>query len=100
MHTLIIRFAIALMLIFAPGTAAHAAGVINIVSCQTLTTPNTVYRLTTDLTSCGDCLVVAADKITIDLQRRSITASTACSGMGAAITDLGTGRDVVVVKNG
>ena len=49
-------------------SVASAAGALNITSCQTLSTPNAVYKLTADLTSCGDCLVVASNRITIDLQ--------------------------------
>jgi hypothetical protein len=84
--------------------AAHAAGAVNIDSCQTLSTANTVYKLTADLTSCGTCLVVANDRITIDLQGHSI--SSTCpgkAGSGSAISagdGVTTPRDLVVIRNG
>jgi parallel beta-helix repeat protein len=83
-------------------SAAHAAGTVNIDSCQTLSIPNTVYKLTANLVSCGDCLVVAADGITIDLQGHVIT-TPGCPPDGppfAAITDLGLTHDRIVVRNG
>ena len=78
-------------------SVASAAGALNITSCQTLSTPNTVYKLTADLTSCGNCLVVANDRITIDLQGHSITGDCESS---AGVTDGGMARDWTVVKNG
>jgi parallel beta-helix repeat protein len=78
-------------------SVAGAAGAVNIASCQTLSTPNTVYNLTADLTSCGDCLVVANNRITIDLQGHSITG--ACEN-SAGVTDGGIARHLTVVKNG
>jgi len=78
---------------------ASAAGAVNISACGTLGTYGATYRLTTDLTSCGVCVVVANNQITIGLQGHSITAGTACSGIGAAITDLATGCDVAVRSN-
>jgi Right handed beta helix region len=76
--------------------AAHAAGVVNISACQTLSIPNTTYKLTADLdpATATDCLVVAADKITIDMQGHTI------SGAMAAITDQLTAYDVITIKNG
>ena len=78
--------------------AAHAAGVINIDSCQFLTTPGTTYKLTTDLSSCGDCLAVLADRVTVDLQGHSITST--CEDFGSAVTDFGVPRDLIVIKDG
>jgi len=80
--------------------AAHAAGVVNIDSCQFLTTPGTTYKLTTDLSSCGDCLAVLADRVTVDLQGHSITST--CDDFGRAVTDFGVTRDAasIVIKNG
>lgn len=77
------------------GADRASAGVIS--ACQTLSDFNTVYKLDTDLTSCGDCLVVANNKITIDLQGHSITST--CPGGFSAITDLA-GFDLITVKNG
>jgi hypothetical protein len=78
-------------------SVASAAGAVNIASCQTLSTPNTVYKLTTNLRRCGDCLVVANNRITIDLQGHSITGQ--CKN-SAGVTDRGITRDSTVVKNG
>jgi hypothetical protein len=78
------------------GADRASAGVIS--ACQTLSDFNTVYKLDTDLTSCGDCLVVANNKITIDLQGHSITST--CTGSGWGITDLGGIFDLITVKNG
>ena len=78
-------------------SAASAAGAVYISSCQTLSTSNAVYKLTADLASCGDCLVVASNRITIDLQGHSITGDCESS---AGVTDGGIARDWTVVKNG
>ena len=91
-----VTLALAAALTWAP--AAHAAGAVNIDSCQTLSIPNTVYKLTARLRSCGDCLVVGANRITIDMQGNSIDSS--CEGGDAGITDHGVSYDQVVVKNG
>jgi|SRR5215471_4427101 len=77
---------------------AGAAGVVDLVACGTLRDSGTVYRLTADLTSCDDCLIVAANQITIDLQGHSITAALPCEN--SAITDRNDGRDLITVKNG
>jgi Right handed beta helix region len=80
--------------------AADAQGVINITSCQTLSIPNTVYRLTADLSSSGgDCLTVAADRITIDLQGHSITGPGVFPNRAIG-DDSSQPRDVIVIKNG
>ena len=63
-----IAVTIALVAALTWASAATAAGAVNISSCQTLSSPNTVYNLTANLTRCGDCLVVANSRITIDLQ--------------------------------
>lgn len=79
-------------------TDARAASAVNISTCQTLSTPNTVYKLTADLTSCGDCLIVSTDRITVDLQGHTITST--CPGTGAAITDQGASHDLTTVRAG
>jgi len=91
--------AVTVTLVAALGWAslAGAAGAVDISSCQPLSTPNTVYKLTANLTRCGDCLVVASDRITIDLQGHSITGQ--CKN-SAGVTDRGVARDSTVVKNG
>ena len=76
---------------------ADADGAVNIDTCQTLSAPNTVYKLTADITGCGLCMIVAADRITIDMQGHSITSS--CESL-PAITDLEKGFDLITVKNG
>jgi parallel beta helix pectate lyase-like protein len=89
----------AIVVALAGADRASAAGAVLISTCQTLTDTNTTYKLTTDLTSCNDCLVVATSKITIDLQGHSIT-NTVCPGSNAAISDQGSKFDLIVVKNG
>src|SRR5262245_55408484 len=94
--------AVTLVLAAAPIWAndAHAAGAVNIASCQVLDIPNTTYKLTANLTSSSDCLIVAGDRITIDLQGHSITGTDLAVFGFAAITDFGQARDLIVVKNG
>ena len=81
-------------------TVADAAGAVNIMACQTLSTPNTVYKLATDLSSCDTCLIIAADRVTIDLQGRSITSTCPNSLNTAAITDQKNPFNLITVKNG
>jgi hypothetical protein len=58
------------------------------------------YRVTQDLSSCNEtCLIVANDRITIDLQGHRI-ASDCPDNFGAGITDAGVARDSITVKNG
>jgi hypothetical protein len=100
MHKWSIRIAlmaVAIVTALAGADRASAAGAVNIDSCQTLSIPNTVYKLTTDLTSCGFCLIVAADRITMDMQGHSITSP--CQSL-PGITDLEKGFDLITVKNG
>jgi len=102
MHKWSIRISlivVALATALAGADQARAAGAVPISACQTLSTANTTYELTTDLTSCGSCLIVAANRITIDLQGHSIT-NTGCLGSNAAITDQLVPFDVITVKNG
>jgi len=100
MHKWSIRIALmalAIVTTLAAADRASAAGVVLIDACQTLSTANTVYKLTADLHICNDCLVVANDKITIDLQGHSIRSI--CGNIGGAVVNLGD-RDAIVVKNG
>jgi hypothetical protein len=78
-------------------THASADGAANFSTCQTLSSPNTTYRLTTDLTSCETCLVVGAERITIDLQGHSITST--CGPTNDGIVNSGA-QDLIVIKNG
>ena len=95
----VIVLAVALVTALAGAHQARAAGAVLIDACQTLSDANTTYKLTTNLTSCDDCLIVAADKITIDLQGHSIT-NTGCPGFNVAITARGASLDVITIKNG
>jgi hypothetical protein len=87
----VIVLAIALVTALAGADRASAAGAVPISTCQTLSDANTTYRLTTNLTSCNSCLscdsclIVANDRITIDLQGHSIT-NKGCPGFQEAIT--------------
>jgi hypothetical protein len=90
--------AVAAVAVLTWATAASAL-VIEIDSCQTLSVPGAAYRLTDDIFACGDCLIVGADRISIDLQEFFIVQEEGCFG-GAAVTDGGIKRDVVVVRNG
>lgn len=76
-------------------TQSHAAGAVNIATCQTLDSPNTTYKLTADLESCETCFVFAADRITLDLQGYSITST--CTRVNDGIRG---NRDLSVIKNG
>jgi len=95
---LIAGIAVVIVASLAGADRASAAGTVNISSCQTLSQFGTVYRLTTDLSICGNCLIVANDQITIDLQGHSITST--CAGSDVGIYDGATRRDGVVVRNG
>ena len=97
----VVVMAVAIVTALAGADRASAGGVKIISACQTLSDFNTVYKLATDLGSCGDCLFVTNSKITIDLQGHSI-ASTCPNGgkVGAAITDDFAPLDLITVKNG
>ena len=73
------RAALAMSLTIAWVTGASAL-VIGIDACQTLATFGATYRLTDDLFACGDCLIVAADRITIDLRGFEIVQDIGCFG--------------------
>ena len=90
--------AVTAVALFTWATAASAL-VIEINSCQTLSVPGAAYRVTDDIFACGDCLIVGADRISIDMQEFTIFQDEGCFG-GAAVTDGGVRRDVVVVRNG
>ncbi|MGV8162307.1 MAG: DUF4838 domain-containing protein [Candidatus Nanoarchaeia archaeon] len=49
----------------------------NISSCQTLISPSTTYKLTTDVSSTGTCFTISTLNVTIDCQGHKITYSTA-----------------------
>ena len=83
------------VLLGALASRAGADGAVNISACQTLSSPNTVYKLTTDLQSCATCFVITADRITLDLQGHSVTSS--CGQTNDGIRG---SRDLTVIKNG
>ena len=77
-----------------------AAAVIPLAACGVLDQTGETYNVTADLhASGGDCLVVGANRITINLQGHSIIQDQP-TPFGAGITDGGIARDVVVVRNG
>jgi len=79
---------------------ASAGAITRINSCGPLSTVGETYILTADLESCGDCLVVANNRITIDLAGRTIAGSCVDAAVGAGITDSGKARLGTIVKNG
>jgi hypothetical protein len=80
--------------------AGGAAAVVSIDTCRILDGFGETYNATADLHACGgDCLVVANDRITINLQGHSI-AQDCPTPFGAGVTDGGIARDVIVLKNG
>ena len=89
-------FAVLLTITWVTGASAQ---VIGIDTCQTLATFGATYRLTDDLFACGNCLIVAANRITIDLQGFEIVQDIGCFH-GAAITDGGVARELTTVRNG
>src|SRR5215470_9471982 len=91
----------AVLLALAWTTDTRGDGAVNIDACQTLSSPNTTYKVTGDLTSGsgGDCLTVAADRIIIDLQGHSLIGFPQTDGR-FGITDGDAAHDVVVIKNG
>lgn len=77
-----------------------AGAATRIDSCRTLSTAGETYVLNNDLSGCDSCLVVNADRITIDLAGHAISGILgACDG-SAGVTDGGTVRQGVTVKNG
>jgi parallel beta-helix repeat protein len=77
-----------------------AAAAVPLAACGTLDQFNQTYNLTADLhASGGDCLVVAADRITINLKGHSIIQDNP-TPFGAGVTDGGIARNLTVVKNG
>lgn len=77
-----------------------AAAAVPLAACGTLDQFNQTYNVTADLhASGGDCLVVSANRITINLQGHSIIQDLQTS-FGAGVTDGGIARDLTVVKNG
>ena len=78
----------------APAVLAAAAPD-SINNCRTITQPGS-YVVRDNLTGSGDCLVVQADFVTIDLNGVVMTGN----GTGNGITDQNAGRRGVTVRNG
>ncbi len=75
---------------------APAAAVTPVSACQPLDKAGETYVLTADITADGDCFVIDADRITLDLAGKTITGSGAGGGVGFA----GFNYTSTVVKNG
>lgn len=67
----------------------------SIRGCQTIGSPGS-YVLVRNLTATGDCLVVNADHVTIELQGFVMTGN----GTGSGVTDNGVPRTGIVLRNG
>ena len=77
------------------GLCGGASAQTAVSSCQTLSAPGN-YFLTGNLSATGDCLVIAAANVAIDLKGKTITGN----GGGSGITDDGGDRDYAVIVNG
>ena len=73
-----------------------AAAVTSISTCQTLRKAGETYVLTANLASSGDCLLLAADRIIVDLKGHSLTGD----GTGAGIHEGDSARTLITVRNG
>jgi hypothetical protein len=60
---------------------------LDINSCRTLNTANTLYRLTADVTSSGTCFVLTANNVTLDCQNHRITYAQSAIGSGVHVED-------------
>ena len=92
-----LRAAPALVGVIASVTALGAGPALgaSLSKCTTITKPGS-YVLTRNLTAVGNCFVVGADFVTIDLGGWAITGD----GTGGGITDQGAGRRGIAVRNG
>src|SRR5258708_5375330 len=90
------RFTAALFAMLLIGGLCGSAGAQTAVSsCQTLSVPGN-YFLTKNLTASGDCLVIAAPNVAIDLKGKMITGN----GSNSGINDDGLDRDYAIIANG
>ena len=78
------------------GVAKGPSGPTQIKSCGTLAAPGS-YVVVQNLTATGDCLVIAADFVTVDLGGFTLTGN---GTTGEGITDQLAGHTGVVVRNG
>ncbi len=88
-------FAILLIVVLDFGADARVAASTPVSSCGTLS-PAGNYVLTKNLTASGDCLVIGAPNVAIDMNGKTITGD----GTGSAITDDGIERDFPIISNG
>jgi hypothetical protein len=77
------------------GLCARASAATAVSACGTLASPGN-YFLTKNLSATGDCLVIGADNVAIDLKGKTITGN----GSGSGITDGGIFRAVPIIANG
>jgi len=77
------------------GLCGRASAATAISACGTLS-PAGNYFLTSNLTATGNCLVIGAPNIAIDMKGKTITGN----GTGSGITDGGSVRDFAVIVNG
>src|SRR5262245_11056411 len=85
----------AMLALTASAATANAAGPAKIQKCTTLSEPGS-YELTKNLVATGNCLVVAADFVTIDLKGFVMSGD----GTGTGIGDADVGRKGIAVRNG
>lgn len=69
--------------------------VIGVTSCGVLSSSNTVYVLSNNLSSEGTCFTVDADNITLDCEGHSVSYSSLVSGYGL----VNNGHDFLTLKN-
>jgi hypothetical protein len=93
-----LRAAPAVVALVASGVplASGPALAASITKCTTIAKPGS-YELTRNLTAAGDCLVIAADFVTIDLGGWVITGD---GSTGLGVTDQGNSRQGIAVRNG
>ena len=77
------------------GFGGRASADTAVSTCGTLSAPGN-YFLTRNLTAAGDCLVIAADNVAIDMRGKTITGN----GTGAGITDAGFQHPYAIIANG
>jgi hypothetical protein len=77
-------------------TAAKTASAQTVLSaCGTISSPGN-YVLNTNLTTSGDCFVITASNVALDMKGHTITGD----GSGNGITDDGLSRDYAIISNG
>jgi Right handed beta helix region len=77
------------------GLCGRAGAQTGLSSCQTLSAPGN-YFLMNNLNATGDCLVIGAANVAIDLKGKNIKGN----GTGSGITDGGTAQNFAIIANG